>query len=74
MNAKYREVDGVRLRQFREARAYSIRELERLSGISRDTIYNVENNRRGAHPRTVRKLAEALGVEPPELMKGVEDG
>jgi hypothetical protein len=26
----------------------------------------------GAQPRTLRKLAEALGVEPHELMKGEE--
>jgi transcriptional regulator with XRE-family HTH domain len=64
------EVDAIRLRQVREARALSLRELEELSGISYNTIWRIEAGRRKVtHPRTVRKLAQALDVEPTELMK-----
>jgi transcriptional regulator with XRE-family HTH domain len=67
----YMEVDATKLRQLREARAYSLRELEELSGVSYNTIWFIEAGRRKrTHPRTVRKLAQALGVEPTELMKG----
>jgi len=47
-----------------------LRELGELSGISLQTIWRIEAGRQGAHPRTIRKLAQALGVEPGELVKG----
>jgi DNA-binding XRE family transcriptional regulator len=67
------EVSNTKLRQLRQERAWSIRELSERAGVSTETIYSLEHGRRAwAWPRTVRKLAEALGVEPRELMKGVE--
>ncbi len=62
-------VDGARLRQLRQERALSLRELGERSGVAFDTINKLENERREAQPRTIRRLAEALGVEPKELMK-----
>jgi transcriptional regulator with XRE-family HTH domain len=50
----------------------SMRELQELSGVSHNTIWRIESGRQGAHPRTIRKLAEALGVEPEELLKKEE--
>jgi len=35
-----------------------------------DTINKLELGKRDAQPRTIRKLAAALGVEPKEPMKG----
>ena len=65
------EVDATKLRTIREARALSLRELETLSGVSFNTIWRIEDGRRKrTHPRTIRKLAQALGVEPTELTKG----
>ncbi len=65
----YMEVDATKLRQLREARAYSLRELEELSGVRHNTIWRIEaGQRKRTHPRTVRKLAQALGVEPTDLM------
>jgi transcriptional regulator with XRE-family HTH domain len=52
----------------------SLRELGERSGVAFDNINKMENERRNAQPRTLRKLAEALGVEPHELMKGENDG
>jgi transcriptional regulator with XRE-family HTH domain len=63
------EVNGVRLRQLRRERAWSQRDLARQSGVSQDTITRLETGQREAQPRTMRRLAEALGVEPRELMK-----
>ena len=61
-----------RLKELRRERVLSLRELEERSGVSYNTIWRIEDGRQGAHPRTVRKLAEALGVEPHELAKGEE--
>jgi transcriptional regulator with XRE-family HTH domain len=63
------EVDGMRLRKFRKEQAWSQRDLARESGVAQDTISRLESGQREAQPRTVRRLAEALGVEPRELMK-----
>ncbi|MDP9479949.1 MAG: helix-turn-helix domain-containing protein [Actinomycetota bacterium] len=67
------EVNVERLRELRRERVLSLRELEERSGVSYNTIWRIEDGRQGAHPRTVRKLAEALGVEASELVKGGED-
>jgi predicted transcriptional regulator len=66
------EVDTERLKELRRRRVLSMRELEELSGVSHNTIWRIESGRQGAHPRTIRKLAEALGVEPEELLKKEE--
>ena len=51
-----------------------MRELEEMSGVSYNTIWRLETGKTGAQPRTIRKIAEALGVEPHELLKGEDDG
>ncbi len=66
------EVDTERLKALRRRRVLSMRELEELSGVSHNTIWRIESGRQGAHPRTIRKLAEALGVEPEELLEKEE--
>jgi transcriptional regulator with XRE-family HTH domain len=74
MNDRFLQVDGPKLRRLRRERAWSLRELGRRSGIAYDTINKLENEQRQAQLRTIRKLAETLGVEPRELMKGEDDG
>ena len=68
------EVDGKRLRELRVQQALSLRALGERSGVTFATINNLENGNRPARLVTIRKLAEALGVEPKELMKGEDDG
>ena len=70
MNNRFMDVDGVKLRQLRRQRALSQRDLTRMTGIAHDTISRLETGKQQAQPRTIRKLADALGVEPRELMKG----
>jgi len=65
-------MDGAKLKELRRRRMLSLRELGERSGVAFDNINKLENERRDAQPRTVRKLAEALGVEPHTLMKGEE--
>ena len=70
MNERFVEVDGNKLRELRRRRMLSLRELEQRSGVAFDNINKLENERRHAQPRTLRKLADALDVEPHELMRG----
>jgi transcriptional regulator with XRE-family HTH domain len=68
------EVSDTKLRRLRRERAWSIRELAQRAGVSTETIYSLEHGRREwAWPRTVRKLAEALEVDPSELMREEEE-
>ncbi|MDQ3638995.1 MAG: helix-turn-helix domain-containing protein [Actinomycetota bacterium] len=68
------EVNGMRLKELRRERVLSLRELEKKSGVSYNTIWRIEAGRQGAHQRTIRKLAGALGVEPFKLLKGEGEG
>jgi transcriptional regulator with XRE-family HTH domain len=63
------EVNVERLKELRRERVLSLRELEERSGVSYNTIWRIEDGRQGAHPRTVRKLAQALSVDPKELIR-----
>ncbi len=63
------EVDGVKLQRLREERVLSQRELARMAGLSHQTVWRFENGWTNAHPQTIRKIAEVLGVEPKELVK-----
>jgi HTH-type transcriptional regulator, competence development regulator len=47
----------------------SQRDLSALARIPQPTIAVLEGGKRRAQPRTVRRLAEALGVEPAELVR-----
>jgi transcriptional regulator with XRE-family HTH domain len=66
---KLLEVDGMRLRELRREHALSQQDLERMTGVAQSTLSALESGKRDAQPRTVRKLADALGVEPRELMR-----
>ena len=57
------------MRRLRAVHALTLRDLAEISGVSYDTINKLELGRRPAHASTIRKLANALGVEPRELMK-----
>lgn len=56
------------LRRLRELRALSQRDLAAQAGLSVTTVNRVEMGRRRPMPSTVRKLAQALGVSPSELL------
>ena len=57
----------MKLRELREDRTLSARELAELAGVHYNTILRLENNQGGAQPRTIRKLASALEADPREL-------
>jgi transcriptional regulator with XRE-family HTH domain len=63
------KVNVTKLRQIREAKGLSLRDLEWLSGIRHNTIWRIENGKTSkAHRGTVIKLASALGVDPTDLL------
>jgi transcriptional regulator with XRE-family HTH domain len=66
------EVDGQWLRELRVEKALSLRALGKRTGVAYDTINKLELGRRPARLSTIRKLAEALGVMPRELMQREE--
>jgi transcriptional regulator with XRE-family HTH domain len=68
------DVDGAKLRRVRRTHALSQRDLSRMTGIAFDTISRLETGKQRAQPRTIRRLADVLGVEPRKLMKGEDDG
>lgn len=59
---------GEQVRRLREERFLSPSELAEKAGISRNTLYRIESGQYAAYPKTIRKLAEALGVEPTALV------
>jgi transcriptional regulator with XRE-family HTH domain len=63
------EVDGQKLRRLRKQRVWLIADLARKSGVHRNIISKLETGKGGAYPETIRKLAEALGVDARELVK-----
>jgi transcriptional regulator with XRE-family HTH domain len=65
-----RSVLLLSLRELRQGRGLTQRELSRLSGVSAGAIYQLENGLRGAYPATVKKLARALEVSRAELVRG----
>ena len=56
------------LRQARQWSDLTQRELSELAGIGQGTIWELETGRRGAYPRTVRRLAKALETEVADLV------
>jgi transcriptional regulator with XRE-family HTH domain len=61
------------LRRQRARQAWTQEELAQEAGVGVGTISRLEAGMWGAYPKTVRKLAAALGVEP-RCLYGREEG
>jgi transcriptional regulator with XRE-family HTH domain len=66
------EIDVQKLKRLREDRVLSQRELARMAHLAYGTVWRLENGFPEARTSTIRKIAEVLGVEPRELVKGSE--
>jgi transcriptional regulator with XRE-family HTH domain len=62
------EVDVDRLQELRINRGFSQRRLAELAGIANTSLWKIERGGR-AHPATLKKLADVLGVLPTDLLK-----
>jgi DNA-binding XRE family transcriptional regulator len=69
IGAEMPRIDREKLRQLREERFLSHRELAKAAGVSPTTVLTLEQ-RNDIEPqrRTIRKLAKALEIEPTELL------
>jgi transcriptional regulator with XRE-family HTH domain len=59
----------AKLRELRRRRVLTMEELAKKASVGRNTIWRLEHGVMGAQPRTIRKLAKALDVEPEDLVK-----
>jgi transcriptional regulator with XRE-family HTH domain len=55
------------LRELRADRALSMEELAKKAHVGYATVFRLEHGRVKAQPRTTRKLAKALKVDPSDL-------
>jgi transcriptional regulator with XRE-family HTH domain len=64
-------IDGDKVRSAREQRFFSQRELAAKAGVNHNTIWRIEGSSSvEVHPRTIRKIAKALSVDPASLTPG----
>lgn len=58
---------GVKLAQHRKRRMLSQDALAALSGVGKSTLVHIELGRVRPQFKTIKRLSEALGVEPSEV-------
>lgn len=63
------KIDPAKLSRARHRQGYSLREFGRISNTNYNQLWMYENGRQNPHPRVIRRLAEALGVEVAELLE-----
>ncbi|MFN8636146.1 MAG: helix-turn-helix transcriptional regulator [Chloroflexota bacterium] len=59
----------TRLKDVRQRKALTQQQLADRAGVNRVTIARIETGRDEPFPTTLRKVADALGVEPEELLE-----
>jgi len=66
------KIDGEKLQQYRLEKFLDKSEVAEASGLNVATIARLEGGEFAGHsrPSTVRRLADALGVRPYELLEG----
>lgn len=64
------EIDAEKLREARDAAFMSQRDLAMAAGITHATVNRLEKGHiKRARGSTIRRMADALGIEPGELLK-----
>jgi len=58
---------GEELKRWRMRRAMTQIQLAERCGLSPATIVRIERNQREPQPSTIRKLADAIDIDPSEL-------
>lgn len=65
-------IDPEKLRRQRYAAGLNMTDLARRAGLTLSTVSGYEAGRRGASPRSLVRMAEALGCEPTDLMRDAD--
>jgi transcriptional regulator with XRE-family HTH domain len=60
---------GERVRQIRQARAWTLEEAARRAGLARSTLSKIENEQMSPSFEAVQKLAHGLGIDVPQLFQ-----
>jgi transcriptional regulator with XRE-family HTH domain len=60
---------GARIKAARERAVYGQAELARAAGITPNGLWQIEKGLREPRPATIRKIAQALGIEPSSLVE-----
>jgi transcriptional regulator with XRE-family HTH domain len=66
---RFLKIDTAKLQRLRREAALSQQELAERAGTTQETISRLERGHHAARGRTLRRLANALGVKPKELMR-----
>lgn len=69
-----REMFGRNITLIRHRRGLSKAALAREADVGKDTLRQIEAGLRTAHFDSLMKLADALGVDPGDLFKGLRPG
>ena len=64
---------GERLKRLRTLNALTQAQLAERAGVTTATVARAERDEIEPHMPTVRKLSDALGVHPRELIEGSDD-
>jgi transcriptional regulator with XRE-family HTH domain len=64
---------GENLRRLRTREALTQAQLAERAGLHRTAVERIERDKVEPHMTTLRKLADALGVHPRELVEGRKD-
>ena len=64
------ETPGDRVRRQREHLGLTVRQVAELAGVNKETVVDVENDRKQPQARTWAKLAQALQAPEPWLRDG----
>jgi transcriptional regulator with XRE-family HTH domain len=64
---------GDNLRRLRTLNALTQAQLAERAGLTRSAVQRAERDQTEPHMTTLRKLADALGVHPRELVEGSND-
>lgn len=60
---------GDNLKRERTLNALTQEQLAKRAGVQTATVARIERDEREPHMTTIRKLAEALGIEPRDLLE-----
>ena len=60
---------GEKLKRLRTERLITPAKLAERAGVGVNTVYRIERDEVEPHFETIRRLGEALGIEPSELVK-----
>lgn len=63
---------GEKIKNLRKQKNISLRKLAKLTGLSKTTLSNLENNTKNPSLETLKKLASAFELTPAELLKETE--